>query len=339
MCGYDLRTPQRRERRISITDILLVIGVFAVLIFWWQLGRNQNSNTEASATTAIMPTNVPLLQPTTAVTPTSAPVITTAPQQRQTQVVQRTHLVERGETLLSIADKYQVSVDDIKTLNGLANELIRAGDRLTIPVTVEVYATSVNASVGSSVFDYTVREGDTIFTIAARFGSTADDILAANGMASNDIIRPGQTIKIPIRQIPADVLDNMLKASTATTATEQGGAPSTVYAAPRLLSPPGDSLLPRAEAVLLRWVSVDLLTANEWYVIQIYPSGGSARQFPSWWLKGTSYRIDTDLAPAVGDSATYSWLVSVVRAKIGANGQQTLEAASPPSEIRKFTWQ
>ena len=90
--------------------------------------------------------------------------------------------------------------------------------------------------------------------------------------------------------------------------------------------------------MLLRWVSVDVLAPNEWYVLLIYPISGPARTFPSIWTKTTSYTLDAEFAPTTGETATYAWQVSVVRVRPGANNQYALEAASPPSELRSFNW-
>lgn len=45
------------------------------------------------------------------------------------------HLITSGETLISIAEKYKVSVEEIKRVNGLLNSRIVAGKTLVIPVT------------------------------------------------------------------------------------------------------------------------------------------------------------------------------------------------------------
>ncbi|MBA3421358.1 MAG: N-acetylmuramoyl-L-alanine amidase [Thermoleophilaceae bacterium] len=42
------------------------------------------------------------------------------------------HAVERGDTLWSIGQRYRVSVDELKRLNGLETDIIRGGDRLKI---------------------------------------------------------------------------------------------------------------------------------------------------------------------------------------------------------------
>lgn len=44
----------------------------------------------------------------------------------------RTHLVSRGETLTAIARRYDLTVAELKALNGLSTDAIRAGQRLTV---------------------------------------------------------------------------------------------------------------------------------------------------------------------------------------------------------------
>jgi hypothetical protein len=48
--------------------------------------------------------------------------------------------------------------------------------------------------------------------------------------------------------------------------------------------------------------------------------------------------LESAFAPTTGETATYAWQVSVVRVKPGLNNQYALEAASPPSELRSFSW-
>jgi hypothetical protein len=57
------------------------------------------------------------------------------------------------------------------------------------------------------------------------------------------------------------------------------------------------------------------------------------------WTKQTSHRIGVELAPDTGELAEYDWLVSIVRVASTGEGRPTLEAASPPSEVRRFVWQ
>jgi LysM repeat protein len=250
------------------------------------------------------------------------------------------HRVREGETLLAIAAQYNVTVEEIQSANNMNDVLIRAGDELIIPV-VRTAAETGGAATVESRFEYTVQAGDTIVSIAARFGSTVEEILIVNSLTNNDFIRPGDVLLIPVPEVPAEVL-----ASTEPTPVPEGVTPVTptttttgpVYAEPRLIGPPDNASIALSEAALLRWISVDVLADNEWYVLLVYPISGAARSVPSIWTKATSYRLETGLAPAAGETATYGWQVSVVRVKPGVNNQYALEAASLPSELRSFTW-
>ena len=71
MCGHDLRTPQKRNRRISWIDVLLVVAVLAVLIFWWRVASQPQQETSTAAAGAqLMPTNIPLMTLTAVLTGT-----------------------------------------------------------------------------------------------------------------------------------------------------------------------------------------------------------------------------------------------------------------------------
>ncbi|RIK42873.1 MAG: hypothetical protein DCC55_07340 [Chloroflexi bacterium] len=339
MCGHDLRIRPRRRQRISWVDALLVLAVLAVLVIWWRLGTQPPPEAaEAAGNRTILPTNIPLLDGTPTEAPSPEPTPTPLPPTPEQTLI--THEVRSGETLLSIALQYGVTVADIQAANNLQGELIRAGDLLTIPV-LRTPAPGDNGDAAPvSRFEYTVRPNDTIISIALTFGSSVDAILAANGLAANAIIRPGDQLVIPLSAVPQDVLDSSIAApqeGAAPPASPPGPA-NIIYIQPRLIGPPDGAAFSRDESILLRWVSVEVLQPNEWYVLLVYPSQG-APPVPSIWTKATSYRLGTELAPEAGRSATYTWQVSVVRVRTDPSGAMTLEPASPPSTLRRFTWQ
>lgn len=148
---------------------------------------------------------------------------------------------------------------------------------------------------------------------------------------------------VPVPQVPSEVLASSSESDPPPTAATQerpfNPPPAeTIYIAPRLIGPPDGATIGRDETVLLRWISVDVLDGNEWYVLLLYPVSGSAQNIPSIWTKATSYRLESEFAPEDGESAEYAWQVSVVRVQPGVSSQYALEAASPPSELRSFTW-
>jgi LysM repeat protein len=107
----------------------------------------------------------------------------------------RVHIVQRGDTLHSIALRYGTSVEAIMRANGLSNRnFIWAGQRLVIPGGGGG-STSGGGSTGGGG-TYVVRRGDTLFSIAQRHGTSVQAIMNANGLRSS-LIYSGQRLSIP----------------------------------------------------------------------------------------------------------------------------------------------
>jgi LysM repeat protein len=106
------------------------------------------------------------------------------------------HVVQRGETLYAIANRYGTTVQAISNANGLRNpSYIYAGQRLTIPGQGSSGATGSGGAAATGGA-YIVRRGDTLWSIATRHGTTIAAIRQANGLGSN-IIYTGQRLAIP----------------------------------------------------------------------------------------------------------------------------------------------
>ncbi len=113
--------------------------------------------------------------------------------------------VRRGDSLGKIASRNHVSINQLKSWNGLRGNTIREGQRLKVGRTTVSSGSSVRSSGGSSSGTsssntsstvYTVKKGDTLTKIAARYpGVTANDIMKYNNCSEN--IRPGMKLKIP----------------------------------------------------------------------------------------------------------------------------------------------
>lgn len=88
------------------------------------------------------------------------------------------HTVSSGETLFSIAKKYNVTPYDLQKVNPEVINGIKVDEILLIPETkirkpiLESAADSIKASVVSSSISYTVKTGETKYSIAKRFGLT-----------------------------------------------------------------------------------------------------------------------------------------------------------------------
>ena len=102
----------------------------------------------------------------------------------------KTHLVRSKETLISIARKYRVSVDEIKAANNLSSIRIAKGATLIIPSrTAEKSAPIENCST------YTVIKGDTLPKIAKKTGKKMADLRRINHLKGNKIKR-GQVLAL-----------------------------------------------------------------------------------------------------------------------------------------------
>lgn len=116
------------------------------------------------------------------------------PVQGQTEDGQSTiHIVQRGETLYTIALNYGTSVDAITQTNSLLDATsIQAGQRLLIPSTL------VNAAIPTAN-RHIVQPGETLAHIALRYGSTPGILAALNQVVNPVQIYVGQILDVSER--------------------------------------------------------------------------------------------------------------------------------------------
>ena len=109
------------------------------------------------------------------------------------------HKVRKRETIFSIAQKYNVSEEDIKRYNTkLYASQLKKGMRLKIPkyLKVEVENDSINLVDFET---YTVLPKETRWSIANKYGITIDSLLALNPELSDvtSFLAEGQELKLP----------------------------------------------------------------------------------------------------------------------------------------------
>ena len=103
-----------------------------------------------------------------------------------------TYTVQSGDSLWSIARKFNTTVDELKKLNNLTSNNLQIGQILKVPTTDEV----INSGEGESLTNYVVQSGDSLYKIAREFNTTVDDIKRINGL-TNDYLSVGQVLRIP----------------------------------------------------------------------------------------------------------------------------------------------
>ena len=97
------------------------------------------------------------------------------------------YIVQSGDSLYSIARKYGMTVDELKTLNNLTSNLLSIGQRLRVRGT---------ADIPDSQNTYVVKSGDSLYSISRKYGVSVDDIKRANQLTSN-LLSIGQVLVIP----------------------------------------------------------------------------------------------------------------------------------------------
>ena len=97
-----------------------------------------------------------------------------------------TYVIQPGDTLSEIAQRYGTTVSTLTSLNGISDpNKIYAGNTLKVP-----------ESEGGSAQYYTIRPGDTLSGIAQKFGTTVNALVSLNGIPDPDKIYAGNTIRI-----------------------------------------------------------------------------------------------------------------------------------------------
>ncbi len=101
-----------------------------------------------------------------------------------------TYTVQRGDTLYSIAKRFETTVETLMQLNSLSDATLSVGQVLRLP---------------ARVVQHTVQRGDTLYSIARRYGSTVEAIQKENGLEGTTLSL-GQVLRIP--QVSATVPSN-----------------------------------------------------------------------------------------------------------------------------------
>ena len=119
-----------------------------------------------------------------------------APKVTQVQEVKdyKKHKVRRKETLYSISQKYDITVEDIKKANKrLYAENLRKGDRIQIPVFKTVLKTE---TLANTIKKYAVLPKEGKWRVAYKFGITVDELEKLNPKIG-DTLQPNQELNVP----------------------------------------------------------------------------------------------------------------------------------------------
>ena len=225
--------------------------------------------------------------------------------------------VAKNDTVWGIAQKYNVSIKSIETLNNINQNthLILANQTLSLP------ASSTDDSDSTTTTSVTVKDGDTLWDLANEYGTSVEKLQTLNNL-SGDLIKPGQKLT---------VAGSTAKTSETTTTTSTVSANHVTYTVQE-----GDSLYTIAQAY---GVTVDSLRSSNDVDSVIVPGQILTINDPTKTPATTSTATttdndsdaDTDTAAATttsADSSTTTTAASASSATTSSAATSTTQAAA-----------
>ena len=101
-----------------------------------------------------------------------------------------TYIVQKGDSLWSIANKFNTTVENLRNLNRLTSDTLQIGQELIVP-------NENNEEKPETTISYTVKKGDSLWKIANEYNVSVNDIINLNNLTSN-ILQVGQVLLIPV---------------------------------------------------------------------------------------------------------------------------------------------
>ena len=134
-------------------------------------------------------------------------------------------VVQRGDTLYKLAQKYNTSVDDLAALNNLSRPYtLEIGQKLNVAknitaekpdvLVVNKPRAAVRGATRVQLADVVVGPGDTLYSMSRRYSVPVNDLAVMNDLKPPFVLSVGQKIKVPD-------LANAKNATNATKVTTQ----------------------------------------------------------------------------------------------------------------------
>lgn len=109
----------------------------------------------------------------------------------QLVLASKSHVVRKSESLQSIARKYHVSANELKSVNNLTASRVSKGMRLIIPSHAD--SQQKKPTTSARLNTYKVSKGDSLPKIAKKTGVNVSEIRKLNGLKGNRI-KPGEVL-------------------------------------------------------------------------------------------------------------------------------------------------
>lgn len=105
------------------------------------------------------------------------------------------HIVGAGETLFSISRLYNLSVDELKSLNNLAENAISVGQQLIVARQNQAVVVRPLTNANTMVGYHQVEPKETLFSISRTYGVTVQQLKEWNNLTSSEL-NIGQLVRV-----------------------------------------------------------------------------------------------------------------------------------------------
>lgn len=94
------------------------------------------------------------------------------------------YIVQKGDTLYSIARKYNTTIDNLKKINNFIGDILEIGSKINVP-----------SNKLTDIIIHKVIKGDSLWSIANKYNTTIDEIKKLNNLVS-DLLNVGDELQV-----------------------------------------------------------------------------------------------------------------------------------------------
>ena len=110
--------------------------------------------------------------------------------------------MQPGDTLLGIAERFNITVEDLAAHNDILDpNNVFAGQKLELPKPGERVGSAAGPGAAGDQSIYVVRPGDTLFAIAQDIGVSVEDLAEVNEITDPKQLFVGRRLEVPPRRL------------------------------------------------------------------------------------------------------------------------------------------
>lgn len=185
--------PEEASKNLPMAVLISLVGIVCLLLYvgWQMISDEASTVAELDHPEAVVVTEEPANaeevssasdEPEEDIVPEKTEKETPKPVMGDAKVA--THTISKGETLFSIANRYNISVSTLQSYNdNISANSLSVGKKLSVPV----------------MAIHTVGPGDILRVVGGKYGVTVDALMTANGKTKNYAER-GEKLIIPFKE-------------------------------------------------------------------------------------------------------------------------------------------